>query len=84
MLREAARRCTLLHALFERLPAVASELRRATATFDAIWYGGRPAGPDDEQLLRALAQRVAGPHRVLVSAGAPVSAGTLNGSVTKQ
>jgi Domain of unknown function (DUF4129) len=48
-----------------RLPALASDLRQATAAFDAVWYGGRTAGVDDETLLRRLDQRVAGSHRSL-------------------
>lgn len=52
------------------LPALSADLRRAAATFDAIWYGGRTAKPDDEQLLRALDRRVAGSHRGLATVGA--------------
>jgi hypothetical protein len=52
------------------LPGIADELRRATSAFDAIWYGGRPASSDDEQLLRALDRRVAGSHRALATARA--------------
>ena len=48
-----------------QLPGVADDLRRATSTFDAVWYGGRPAGPDDAQLLRSLDRRLAGSHRDL-------------------
>lgn len=52
------------------LPAIADELRRSTSAFDAIWYGGRAASSDDEQLLRQLDRRVAGSHRSLVVARA--------------
>ena len=59
-----------------QLPGVGADLRRATQRFDAIWYGARPAGPDDAQLLRALDRRVAGSHRDLLptTAGAHVTA----------
>jgi hypothetical protein len=48
-----------------RLPGVADEFARAAAVFDAVWYGGRPADPDDEARLHALDDRIAGPHRAL-------------------
>lgn len=53
-----------------KLPAIAQDLRRATTTFDAIWYGGRPATAVDDQLLRALDHRLAGSHRALMTAQA--------------
>ena len=49
-----------------QLPALAADLRAATATFDAVWYGGRTATAADEAQLRALDVRVAGSHRALV------------------
>ena len=51
-----------------RLPALTDDLRMATAAFDAIWYGGRPATAADEQLLRDLDATVAGSHRSLAAA----------------
>ena len=51
-----------------RLPALTDDLRMATAAFDAIWYGGRPATAADEQLLRGLDATVAGSHRSLAVA----------------
>jgi hypothetical protein len=36
------------------LPERAAELRTAAAAFDAVVFGGRPAGPDDDARLRAL------------------------------
>jgi hypothetical protein len=48
-----------------RLPAIAQDLRRSTSTFDAVWYGGRSATADDEQLLRRLDREVAGSHKTL-------------------
>jgi hypothetical protein len=49
------------------LPTVTAELRRATSTFDGIWYGGHPASRDDEQLLRRVDALIAGSHRALVT-----------------
>jgi hypothetical protein len=48
-----------------QLPDLAAELRTATATFDAIWYGGAPAGQADDDLLRALDRRLTGSDRLL-------------------
>ena len=50
-----------------QLPALAGDLRAATETFDAVWYGGRTAGAADEARLRALDERIAGSHRGLVT-----------------
>lgn len=51
-----------------QLPALIDDLSTATSTFDAVWYGGRPATADDEHLLRSLDARVAGSHRSLAAA----------------
>jgi hypothetical protein len=51
----------------QELPGIADDVRRAASVFDAIWYGGRAATPDDEQLLRRVDERVAGSHRALAS-----------------
>jgi hypothetical protein len=57
-----------------QLPGLAADLRAATATFDAVWYGGRTARAADEAQLRALDRRVAGSHRDLAtSARQPAS-----------
>jgi hypothetical protein len=52
----------------EAAPAIgarADQLRACTRDFDEIWYGGRPAGPDDYDRLReldsALSRRTAVP-----------------------
>jgi hypothetical protein len=52
----------------EAAPAIgarADQLRACTRDFDEIWYGGRPAGPDDYERLReldsALSRRTAVP-----------------------
>jgi hypothetical protein len=62
--RTAAELCTETS---QELPGIADDVRRATSVFDAIWYGGRAATPDDEELLRRLDARVAGSHRALAS-----------------
>jgi len=51
------------------MPAIATDLRAAATAFDAIWYGGRRAMPDDERALRELDARIAGSHRSLVAVG---------------
>lgn len=51
-MRAAARRGTLLHALFERLPAVAPERRREAAM---RWLTGS-GGVEDDQIAHALAE----------------------------
>jgi hypothetical protein len=63
--RTAAELCREASAEF---PALADDLRRATSTFDAVWYGGRTATADDEQLLRSLDSRIAGSRRGLLAA----------------
>lgn len=68
--RTAAELCLEVGA---KLPAIAQDLRKATTSFDAIWYGGRDATADDEQLLRGLDHRVAGSHRALTTAQAVTS-----------
>lgn len=50
-----------------KLPAIAQDLRRATTSFDAIWYGGRDATAADEQLLRSLDRRIGGSHHALTA-----------------
>lgn len=42
------------------LPTCAADLRRATRLFDDVWYGGRPAGPESDAVLRALDEKVRG------------------------
>jgi hypothetical protein len=41
------------------LPECAEVLLAAARLFDEVWYGGRPAGPDADRLLRELDRRVA-------------------------
>lgn len=36
------------------LPSCAQGLRRAARLFDDIWYGGRPAGPEADRVLREV------------------------------
>jgi hypothetical protein len=40
------------------VPHCAAELRAAAQTFDEVWYGGRPAGPENDAALRELDDRV--------------------------
>jgi hypothetical protein len=40
------------------LPAVAAELRQAAATFDEVWYGGRPADASSYAALVAVDEHV--------------------------
>jgi len=47
-------------------PDLSQNLREATSAFDAIWYGGRTAGPADDELLRALDHRLVVPGRLAV------------------
>ena len=42
------------------LPAAAADLAAATAAFDEVWFGGRPATADDVARARAAADGVAG------------------------
>jgi hypothetical protein len=42
------------------VPAIAEPLRRATGTFDEIWYGGRPADASSYAVLVAADQAVTG------------------------
>ena len=51
------------------LPTCASDLVAAARLFDEIWYGGRPAGPAADQVLRAVDERVRAARPVL--AGTP-------------
>lgn len=39
-------------------PAVAEPMAEATELFEAVWYGGAPAGPDEASRFEALADRV--------------------------
>jgi hypothetical protein len=40
------------------LPSLRDDLARAVAAFDATWFGGRPARPEDVRLAHALAEAV--------------------------
>jgi len=40
------------------LPAVADGLRRGATVFDDVWYGGRPAGPQEYEVLVRLDEQV--------------------------
>lgn len=40
------------------VPALHEPLTRGTDAFEQIWYGGRPAGPEDDAVLRGVDQAV--------------------------
>ena len=42
------------------VPAAAEGLRRAATVFDDVWYGGRPAGPEEYDVLVRLDEQVRG------------------------
>ena len=50
------------------LPSVRDDLARAVAAFDATWFGGRPAAPEDVHLARHLAETV---RRAPIARAAP-------------
>jgi hypothetical protein len=56
------------------LPAAADELRTATAAFDEVWFGGRPATDDDVAHAQAAADAVQSARLQQGSASAPVLA----------
>jgi hypothetical protein len=51
------------------LPDLASELPPAAALFDAVYYGGLKATPDDDRRLRAIESAVRDPSRPNVTEG---------------
>ncbi len=62
--RTAAELCSEASAA---LPGIADDLRHASSVFEKIWYGGKIATSDDEQLLRRLDESVAGSHRAFAA-----------------
>jgi hypothetical protein len=57
------------------LPACAAGLRAAARTFDEVWYGGRPAGPDNDAALRELDDAVRAARPVRQEQDGPLRAG---------
>ncbi|MFI2103399.1 DUF4129 domain-containing protein [Isoptericola sp. NPDC019693] len=64
------------HDAAARLPDVTTELHDAAHLFDDVCYGTLPAGPDDDQRLRDLDERVRGMRPApLAAAAAPGEVG---------
>jgi hypothetical protein len=57
------------------VPTIAGDLRAAAVTFDEIWYGGRPATPQADALMRQTDDRVRRAPMVLAGRGDPAVAG---------
>ena len=51
------------------LPGCAADLAAAARLFDDVWYGGRPAGPAGDTMMRELDRAVADARPELLSAG---------------
>jgi Domain of unknown function (DUF4129) len=57
------------------VPAIAGDLRAAARVFDEVWYGGRPATPQSDALMRQADDRVRRAPMVVAGGGAPAMAG---------
>lgn len=57
------------------VPTVAGDLRAAAGVFDEIWYGGRPATPQSDALMRQADDRVRRAPLVVAGAVVPADAG---------
>jgi len=57
------------------VPAIAGDLRAAAGVFDEIWYGGRPATPQSDALMRQADDRVRRAPMDVASSGVPAVAG---------
>jgi Domain of unknown function (DUF4129) len=57
------------------VPAIAGDLRAAADIFDEVWYGGRPATPQSEALMRQADDRVRRAPMAVAGGGVPVAAG---------
>jgi hypothetical protein len=57
------------------VPTIAADLRAAAGTFDEVWYGGRPATPRADALMRQADDRVRRAPMVLAGQGVPAVAG---------
>jgi hypothetical protein len=55
------------------VPAVAADLRTAAGVFDEVWYGGRPATPQADALVRQAEERIRR-GQLAVAATGPVAA----------
>ncbi len=57
------------------VPTIAGDLRAAASVFDEVWYGGRPATPHSDALMRQADDRVRRVPLVLADGGFPALAG---------
>jgi Domain of unknown function (DUF4129) len=57
------------------VPTIAGDLRAAATTFDEVWYGGRPATPQSDALMRQADDRLRRAPMVVATAGSPAVAG---------
>ena len=57
------------------VPTIAGDLRAAAEIFDEVWYGGRPATPQYDALMRQADDRVRRAEMVVTGGGVPAAAG---------
>ena len=57
------------------VPTIAADLRAAAGVFDEVWYGGRPATPQSDALMRNADDRVRRVPMVVAGGGVPAVAG---------
>ena len=57
------------------VPTIAADLRAAAGAFDEVWYGGRPATPQSDALMRNADDRVRRASMVVAGGGVPAVAG---------
>jgi Domain of unknown function (DUF4129) len=57
------------------VPTIAADLRAAAGVFDEVWYGGRPATPQSDALMRHADDRVRRAPMVVAGGGVPAVAG---------
>jgi hypothetical protein len=57
------------------VPAVSADLSSAAGVFDEVWYGGRPATPQTDAVLRRADERIQGAHLVVTGGGALAAPG---------
>jgi len=57
------------------VPTIAADLRAAAGVFDEVWYGGRPATPQSDALMRNADDRVRRASMVVAGGGVPAVAG---------
>jgi hypothetical protein len=57
------------------VPTIAGDLRAAAEIFDEVWYGGRPATPQSDALMRQADDRVRRAQMVVTGGGLSAVAG---------